>query len=295
MKTNPLRALIDRTITEQPDDAQQVMQKALDALPKHRHTRVWRLVALAAALLLIGVPSLYWYQHATRPTVAPTVAMTPAIDWTQANFYRGPRSPVDIDMSSAIRMGPPINTFDDYINASQLTFLGTVTHLRSLVQSNMPYTLATVAVDQVLTGDPNKQGHTVDVMFMGGNITKKEMLAPVAMKPWTDQQEAQSDDVVTVESADADLPQIGKHYAIILRAPEKNTRPFNVPYAWPVMEGRGVFTLDADGVYRQKKLIMPFGGDSGVRVPDTERSEMTARMQALIKAKTQPIAALNQH
>ncbi|WP_054778113.1 hypothetical protein [Lacticaseibacillus saniviri] len=148
MKTNPLRALIDRTITEQPDDAQQVMQKALDALPKHRHTRVWRLVALAAALLLIGVPSLYWYQHATRPTVAPTVAMTPAIDWTQANFYRGPRSPVDIDMSSAIRMGPPINTFDDYINASQLTFLGTVTHLRSLVQSNMPYTLATVAVDQ---------------------------------------------------------------------------------------------------------------------------------------------------
>lgn len=295
MKTNPLRALIDRTVPEQPDDAQQIMRNALDALPKHRQAHVWRLLAVAAALLLIGVPSLYWYQHATRPSVTPAVAMTPAIDWTQANFYRGPKTSTTSGTSSEIRVGPPIETFDDYINASQLTFLGTVTHLRGFVQSNVPLTLATVAVDQVLTGDPSKQGHTVDVMFMGGNITKKQMLAPVAMKLWTDPQEAQSNDVVTLESGDAELPQIGKRYAIILRAPEKDTRPFNVPFAWPVMEGRGIFALDADGVYRQKKLIMPFGGDSGVRIPDTERPEMTARMQALIKAKTQPIAALNQH
>jgi len=289
LKDNLLRDLVDRAVPENPAEAHDIMAVALNQLPKSRqhHWRRWLL--LAAVLLLMAVPTGFLVYRNSQHATPNTGKLSPIINWSQADFYRGSRQAATAGGSGTDAMaqiGPPIETFDDFINASSLTFLGTVTQLRGFVQSNHPYTIATLYVNQVLTGDPNQQGQSVNVMFSGGNITKAEMMAPVAMKPWVDQEAIHSNEIVTLDNGDAYLPIIGQHLAIILGKTEKAAPPFNVPFAWPIMEGRGVFNQEADGIYRQRQLIMPFGGDSGVRIKDTQRPAMTAGMQALIKAKT---------
>ncbi|MFC6176140.1 hypothetical protein ACFQAV_04780 [Companilactobacillus huachuanensis] len=136
--------------------------------------------------------------------------------------------------------------------------------MQSFVSNNIPYTIANVSVNQVLHGDSSQQDKTIRVMFLGGNITKKEMLAPVADKGFMDisKEDATSDEVVTIEYGNNRLPKAGEKIAIIISKAPKGAN--NIPGEfWTInFADKSTFFQDEDGQYRRIPEAKSFGGGS---------------------------------
>lgn len=187
------------------------------------------------------------------------------------------------------------STFSKLVASGQLTIIGEITDLKSYVSNSQPYTIANVGVRQVLHGDKSKQNKTIRVMFLGGNITKKEMLAPVADKKFmgVSKAEASSDEVVTIEYSNNRLPKAGEKIAMIISKSPKGAN--NIPGEfWDInFANKSTFFQDDDGLYRRIPEAKSFGGGSDEKSSgfsendwnEQDDKKMNDGMNELIKSK----------
>jgi len=154
------------------------------------------------------------------------------------------------------------SNFSKMIESGQLTIVGIITGLNSFVSDHQPYTIADVGVERVLRGDSSQQNKIIRVMFLGGNITKKEMLAPIADKNFMDtsEQEATSDEVVTVEQSNNRLPRAGEKVALVLSKTQAGTNNIPGEFWLTVFANKSIFFKDTDGQYRRTPEAKSFGG-----------------------------------
>ncbi|MFC6177129.1 hypothetical protein ACFQAV_09770 [Companilactobacillus huachuanensis] len=189
------------------------------------------------------------------------------------------------------------STFSKLVDSGQLTITGEITGLKSFVFESHPYTIADVGVKRVLRGDNSQQNKIIRVMFLGGNITKKEMLAPVDDKEFMNipKEDATSDEIVTVEYDNNRLPKAGEKVALILSKTQAGTN--NIPGEfWLInFSNKSVFFQDEDGKYRRIPEKPSIGGSSEKNGESSSQSEndwdkkddekMNDGMNAMINSK----------
>lgn len=156
------------------------------------------------------------------------------------------------------------SNFSKMVSSGQLTILGEITGLKSYVSNNQPYTIANIGVKQVLHGDKSKQNKIIKVMFLGGNIRKKEMLKPVADKKFMNisDKDVTSDELVTIEYSNNRLPKAGENVALILSKAEKGSNIIPDEFWEPLFVNKSIFFQDKDGKYRRIPEAKSFGGGS---------------------------------
>lgn len=177
-----------------------------------------------------------------------------------AEFYSHEKVQSEAEMAL---VGYPA-TFSKLLKQGELTIIGEITGLKSYVFESHPYTVANVYVNKVLRGDTSKLGKTIRVMFVGGNVTKKEMLAPVADKSFigVTGEEANSDEIVTVEYAGNRLPQAGEKVALILSKAPSGANNIPGKFWSPIFANKATFFQDSDGQYRRIPEQPSIGGSS---------------------------------
>lgn len=145
------------------------------------------------------------------------------------------------------------STFSGLINISQLVVVGQVTNLHSFVNRNMPNTIVDTKVKYVLKGDKGQTNKTIRVMFPGGNITRKALLSTVSDKPFMhiSPEEANSEEIVTVNNPDMPLPKVGENFAFLLT--KEPSGADNIPGEfWSIdFASKGLFPENAQGKYER--------------------------------------------
>lgn len=184
------------------------------------------------------------------------------------------------------------STFLKLVDISQLTIDGQVINLHSFVDRDLAYTIADIRIQDVLKGDKSLTNKTIRVMFPGGNITKKAMLTDVANKSFMNisKEEANSEEIVTMEQADMPLPKAGQKYALLLHKEASGTN--NIPGEfWSIDFGaKGMFPLNSQGLYKRVPPIKAIGGGGGGEtstydIEVKENQKMEKGMNELIQKK----------
>lgn len=229
------------------------------------------LVGLAIVMVLFGGFTTYYVNvrkdaadekvvSKDKPKVSKEILSKKAATQINSEFYSHKKIQSGAEMAL---VGYP-STFSKLLKQGELTITGEITGLKSYVFESHPYTIANVYVNKILRGDTSKLGKTIRVMFVGGNITKKEMLAPVADKSFmgvTDE-DANSDEIVTVEYTDNRLPKAGEKVALILSKVPSGAN--NIPgKLWsPIFANKATFFQDSDGQYKRTPEQPSIGGGS---------------------------------
>lgn len=205
-------------------------------------------------------------------------------------FYAYPT----VKMNSESSLVDYPNTFEGLLNKGELTVEGIVTNLSSYSSEHRPYTIAKIKVKKVLKGNQKYTNQEIRVMFLGGNITKKDLLAPVTDKTVmkVDQKEAQSNEMVTVAYAGNRLPKAGDELAAILTKAPKNANGIPGQFWGINFAEKGVFFKEANGQFLRTKAPKAIGGPSNSKPAKSQKDyaaeddeKMNSGMNQLIKSQ----------
>lgn len=163
---------------------------------------------------------------------------------------------------------------------------GKITGLESYVFENRPYTIAAVTINKVLHGDKSQLNKTIRVMFLGGNITRKEMLA-AANYPSNSSDNSNSEEIVTVEEENNRLPKAGERLAMVLSKLPAGTNNIPGKFWSPAFAYKSVFFRNSNGEYKRipeaKSIGGGFRGSTSTNQLNQEDDEkMNNGMNALI-------------
>lgn len=163
---------------------------------------------------------------------------------------------------------------------------GKITGLESYVFENRPYTIAAVTINKVLHGDKSQLNKTIRVMFLGGNITRKEMLA-AANYPSNSSDNSNSEEIVTVEEENNRLPKTGERLAMVLSKLPAGTNNIPGKFWSPAFAYKSVFFRNSNGEYKRipeaKSIGGGFRGSTSTNQLNQEDDEkMNNGMNALI-------------
>ncbi|HIY92018.1 MAG TPA: hypothetical protein H9820_03615 [Candidatus Companilactobacillus pullicola] len=174
------------------------------------------------------------------------------------------------------------STFSGLVKSGDLTVDGEIIDLKSYVSDNRPYTVAKLRINDVLDGDSKKfNGKTIRVMFLGGNITRKEDAAfsHLKVESGTDPNE-----IITIENGNNRLPMAGDMVALILSKETSGTN--NIPGKfWSISFAcKGAFFQDSDGKYRRVPEPQGIGGGGGFEDLTSQKDDekMNDAMNSLI-------------
>ncbi|APU71398.1 hypothetical protein [Companilactobacillus crustorum] len=178
------------------------------------------------------------------------------------------------------------STFSGLVNSGELTIEGKITGLESYVFENRPYTIAAVTINKVLHGDKSQLNKTIRVMFLGGNITRKEMLA-AANYPSNSSDDSNSEEIVTVEEENNRLPKAGERLAMVLSKLPAGTNNIPGKFWSPAFAYKSVFFRNSNGEYKRipeaKSIGGGFRGSTSTNQLNQEDDEkMNNGMNALI-------------
>jgi len=156
------------------------------------------------------------------------------------------------------------STFSELVDSGELTVDGEVTGLQDFVYENHPYTVASIFIESVLHGNNSQSNKTIRVMFMGGNITKKQMLAPVADKSFMNvsADDLNSSEVVTVEYGNNRLPRAGDQIALVLDKAPSGANKIPGEFWSPKFADKGTFFKNSNGQYKRTPEAKSVGGNS---------------------------------
>jgi len=244
------------------------------------------ILVIVAAIILFGGFTVYSINNSKRNNITSQKKVTlskKSAKKINAKFYSHEK--VQAASESALVNYP--STFSGLVDSGDLTVTGEVINLKSFVYEGHPYTIASLIVSNILKGDQKLLNKTIRVMFVGGNISKKEMLRSV---PNNSTDGTDSDEIVTVEYDNNRLPRAGDKVALILsKAPagaNKIPRKF-----WGInFASKGIFFKDADGKYRRIPEKPSIGGGkssgtSNVSFNAADDKKMNNGMNDLIKGK----------
>lgn len=147
------------------------------------------------------------------------------------------------------------STFSKLINNSELTVNGEIVGLKSYIYNNMPFTIVSLRIDNVLKGT-DKRNKIIHVMFLGGNITRKEDAASRNSKvpEGTDPNE-----IITLEFTL--LPRAGEKVALGLSKIPKGVNGTHEEFWSTTYAEKSTFFQDSDGKYRRVSETPPIADD----------------------------------
>lgn len=228
-----------------------------------------KLIISSIAAILLFVASTTYYSNVKTSNIAKEQVMAnqkrnfidkKTAEQINRKFY----SHQKIQQGSEMAFVNYPTTFSKMVDSGQLTIIGEVTGLKSFVANNLPYTIANMGVKKVLHGDNSQLGKVIRVMFLGGNISQKELLAPVSDKKFMNMsnEEITSDKIVTVEYSNNRLPKAGDKIAMVLSKTPAGTNNIPGEFWMAHFANKSVFFQDDDGQYRRTPEAKSIGGGS---------------------------------
>ncbi|WP_334352513.1 hypothetical protein [Companilactobacillus sp. HBUAS56257] len=201
------------------------------------------------------------------------------------SFYNHERLKQWVEMSYI----KSVSTFSELIDVGELTFNGEVINLHSFVYDNVPFTIADMKIANVLRGTDFQKNKKIRVLFMGGNIKKKDLLAPVASKKFLhlSPEDINSEKIVTVEYGNIRLPRVGEKLALVVSKMPKGTDNIPGEFWGSVFNDKSVFFENKAGEYKLEQTPSSIGGGGTPRSAndDLEKSkteQMNKGMNQLI-------------
>ena len=181
-----------------------------------------------------------------------------------------------------------VSSFSELINMGELTFNGKVTNLHSFVYDNIPFTIADIKAVNILKGNVSHRNKIIRVLFMGGNIKKKDLYANQnKVFSHLSSEDINSEEIVTVEYGNIRLPRAGENVALVVSKMPKGTDNIPGEFWGSVFNDKSVFFENKAGEYKLEQTPSSIGGGGtpGSANDDLEKSkaeQMNKGMNQLI-------------